>query len=588
MAKRGFRIFFTALGVVCFVGFAGIVVLAALVGRAPSVPENAVLVLRVGGELSEVAPADLVGYLRGARTPTVRSIVESLHRAKTDTRIRAVLLEPTGFTSPLWGKVQEIRDAVVDFRESGKPVYAYLEEGGDREYYLATAADKISLMPASSLDLTGVATYAVFLRGTLDRIGAVADLHHVGAYKSAPNTFTEKGYTPTQKEMDESLTRDLYEQIVGGVADGRKKSAADVRALIDQGPFLPEAARRAGLVDEVQYEDQVHAALAATDENRRIDGDAYARANAGSLGSNRGPRIAVIYAAGTINSGKNGYDPVNGAILGSDTLIGYIRQVRRDTAVRAIVLRIDSPGGSATASDAVWRELMIARNERADRPIVASMSDLAASGGYYIALPAQTIVAQPSTLTGSIGVFGGKIVTGGVYEKLGARIESTSVGKQAEIDSPARPYTPAEVRKIDEQLRAFYDQFVKKVADSRRSTPAKIDALAQGRVWTGRQAKDNGLVDALGGLDRALALAKERAKIPAESDVEIVVYPARKSFYDLLAEGLSGSGDSASVGAWLSANLSAGELEALRVVRGPLAMFKRGETLALMPFTFLR
>ena len=170
--------------------------------------------------------------------------------------------------------------------------------------------------------------------------------------------------------------------------------------------------------------------------------------------------------------------------------------------MRGIVLRIDSPGGSATASDAVWRELMIARNEREDRPIVASMSDLAASGGYYIALPAQVIVAQPSTLTGSIGIFGGKIVTGGVYDKLGARIESTSIGKHAEIESPVRPYNPDEVKKLDEQLQAFYDQFVEKVATSRRSTPEKIDAMAQGRVWTGRQAKDRGLVDALGGLDR--------------------------------------------------------------------------------------
>ena len=170
----------------------------------------------------------------------------------------------------------------------------------------------------------------------------------------------------------------------------------------------------------------------------------------------------MIYAAGTINGGKSGYDPVNGAVVGSDTLIEYIRQARRDSSVRAIVLRIDSPGGSATASDAIWRELMIARNERADRPIVASMSDLAASGGYYIAMPAQVIVAQPSTLTGSIGIFGGKIVTGGVYEKLGAHIESTSIGKHAEIESPARPYNPEELKKLQEQLQAFYDQFVEK------------------------------------------------------------------------------------------------------------------------------
>ena len=275
-------------------------------------------------------------------------------------------------------------------------------------------------------------------------------------------------------------------------------------------------------------------------------------------------------------------------MIGSETLIEYIRQARRDASVRGIVLRIDSPGGSATASDAVWRELMIARNEREDRPIVASMSDLAASGGYYIALPAQVIVAQPSTLTGSIGIFGGKIVTGGVYEKLGAHIESTSIGKHAEIESPVRPYNPDEVKKLDEQLQAFYDQFVEKVATSRHSTPEKIDALAQGRVWTGQQAKEHGLVDALGGLDRAIELTKERAKIPADSDVELVVYPPRKSFYEILSDQFNGTNESLEVGRWLSASLSKGELEVLRTMRGPLAMFRRGEPLALMPFTFLR
>src|SRR4029077_6259056 len=234
------------------------------------------------------------------------------------------------------------------------------------------------------------------------------------------------------------------------------------------------------------------------------------------------------------------------------------------------VLRIDSPGGSAGASDAIWRELMIARNERADRPIVASMSDLAASGGYYIALPAEVIVAEPSTLTGSIGIFGGKIVTGGVYEKLGANIGSTSIGRNAEIDSPARPFNAGELKKLQEQLQAFYDQFVEKVAASRHTSPEKIDQVAQGRVWTGRQAKQNGLVDALGGLDAAVAIAKQRAKLAADSDVELVVYPPRKSFYEIVAEQFNGSGDQVAVSTWLAANLSEGEPGALRVMRGPL------------------
>jgi protease-4 len=591
MARRGFAILFTLLGIAFVISVVGFGLLYLAFGREPAVASNSTLVLRVGGDLREIAPADVVSYVRGVKTPTVRSVVESLRKAKVDARVRAVLLKPTGFESPFWGKVQEVRDAVIDFRKSGKPVYAYLEYAGDREYYLATAADKVFLMPSASLDLTGVATYELFLRGTLDKINVFPDLHHIGDYKTAVNTFTEKGYTKAHKEMDEAMNRDLYEQIVRGIADGRKKNEADVRTILDDGPFLPEDALHAGLVDDVAYEDQVDDRLRSGERRRQIDGDEYGRVSPSSLGLNKGPRVAVIYAAGTIAGGKSGYDPVNGPVAGSETLVEYIRQARHDSAVRAIVLRIDSPGGSAAASDAIWRELMIAKNERADRPLVASMSDLAASGGYYIAMPAQVIVAEPSTLTGSIGIFGGKFVTGGVYEKLGAHIDSTSIGRHAEINSPARRYNAEELKKLQEQLQAFYDQFVEKVADSRHSTPEKIDALAQGRVWTGRQAKLNKLVDELGGLDRAIAIAKQRAKIAVESDVEIVVYPPRKSFYELLSEQFSGSSDSlqaAALSAWMDTNLSKGEIEALRAMRGPLTMFRRGEILALMPFTFLR
>ncbi len=606
MARRKFTVIFTVLGFAFFLSMAGFLILYLAVGREPSVASNSTLVLKVGGDLAEVAPANVVGYLRGSRAPTVRNIVDNLRKAKVDARVSSVLLKPTGFESPYWGKVQEIRDAVLEFRKSGKPVYAYMEYGGDREYYLASAADRIFLMPSSPLDLNGIATYQVFLRGTFDKIGAYPDLHHIGDYKTASNQLTEKGYTPAHKEMDQSLNRDLYDQFIAGVADGRKKSAAEVEALLNDGPFLPEDALRAGLVDDVAYEDQVEDRLrngvvrageakkakkadAVTEGRlRKIDGDDYARIGTTSLGLNRGPRIGVIYATGTINGGKSGYDPLNGEIVGSETLIDAIRQARRDGSLRAIVLRIDSPGGSAAASDAIWRELMIARNERADRPIIASMSDLAASGGYYIAMPAHVIVAQPSTLTGSIGIFGGKIVTGGVYEKLGAHIESTSIGKHAEINSPARRYNADELSKLQEQLQAFYDQFIEKVATSRHTTPQKIDAVAQGRVWTGHQAKQNGLVDVLGGLDAAVAIAKQRAKLGADSEVELVVYPPRKSFYEVLSDQFGGASDQIAVSTWLTANLSKGELEALRLMRGPLAMFRRGEVLALMPGTFLR
>src|SRR3954464_12591888 len=337
MARRGIAILFSFLGVAFLVSIVGFTLMYLLFGREPAVPSNATLLLKAGGSLSELAPADVVGYLRGSRTPTVRTVVDNLRKAKVDPRVRAVLLKPTGFQSPFWAKVQEVRDAVLDFKKSGKPVYAYLEYGGDREYYLATAADKIFLMPSTPLDLVGVATYELFLRGTLDKIGAVPDLHRIGQYKTAVNTFKEKGYTPAHKEMDESMNRDLYEQIVRGIADGRKKDEAAVRKVIDDGPFLPEDAMRAGLVDDVVYEDQVDDKLRAGEPRRHLDTDDYARVSATSLGLNKGPRVAVVYASGTITSGKSGYDAVNGGIVGSETLIEHIRQARRDTSVRAIV-----------------------------------------------------------------------------------------------------------------------------------------------------------------------------------------------------------------------------------------------------------
>ena len=587
MTRRPVVIIVALLAAALIVSVAGLVMIAAVIGRQPTVPSRAALSLAVGGDIAEVPASDVVAYLSDATTPTVRGIVDNLRKAKTDARVRAVLLKPTGFASPYWGKVQELRDALLDFKESGKPLYAYLEYGGDREYYLASAADKVFLMPASTLDLVGVATYQLFLRGTLDKIGAHPDLHHIGDFKTASNSFTETGYTPAHRQMDEWLNRDLYEQIVRGIAAGRKKSEADVRQLIEQGPFLADDALRAGLVDEVLYEDQVAEKMRGDerdDDLDTIDGDDYGRVSPTSLGLNRGPRIAVIYAVGAIVSGQSGYDPLNGAAVGSESLIESIRDAREDSSVRAIVLRVDSPGGSATASDAVWRELMLAREKR---PLIVSMSDLAASGGYYIAMPGHVIVAQPTTLTGSIGIYGGKFISGGVYEKLGANIESTSIGKHAEMNSPARPYNPDELKKVKAQLESFYTGFVTKVAAARGRTPEQIDAIAQGRVWTGQQAVQNGLVDTLGGLDKAIEVAKEKAGIDADDEVQLVVYPEPKSFYELVSE-FSGARGEAAAGAWLLNNLSTGERDALRMLRGPATLFRRGELLALMPFTFLR
>jgi protease-4 len=303
----------------------------------------------------------------------------------------------------------------------------------------------------------------------------------------------------------------------------------------------------------------------------------------GSLGIRPESRIAVLYASGVIASGESSQDAINGAVVGSDTLVDQIQRIRDDESIRAIVLRVDSPGGSAVASDVIWRELSITRDQKPSRPLIASMSDLAASGGYYISMPAQVIVAQPATLTGSIGIFGGKVAIGGTLEKVGITTATVQSGRNATLGSPFTPFTLEQRRKILEYMQVFYDDFVEKAAESRKRTPAQVDAVAQGRVWTGQQARAHGLVDELGGLDRAIEIAKERAGIPADEDVELVVYPPRRTLYEALAQQFGSSGVT------LLARLMGGaEARAVGALTAPVRMFRRGEPLALMPWTFVR
>ena len=583
--RRGVAIVLTLITLAVIVSFLGVAFIYVLLSRGPSIEDDSTLVLRPGGELQETTPDDVVGQLIGSETTTVRGFVESLRLAKRDPRITAVLLMPSSLNSPFWGKVQELRDAVLDFRKSGKTVVAFLEFGGDREYYLASAADRVYLLPTSALDLTGVASYEVFLRGTFDKLGAYPDFLQIGDYKTAVNQLTQKSFTPAHREMTESLNGDMYGQLVHGIASARKKTEAEMRQLLDQGPVAPEDAVKYGLVDGLAYEDQLDdriPQLRQGGEMRRVDGGDYQRVTARSLGIRPSSRIAVLYASGVIASGRSGYDPGNGAVVGSDTFVEQVRRLREDDSIKAIVLRVDSPGGSSVASDVMWRELVITRDQKPSRPLITSMSDLAASGGYYISVPGQAIVAQPGTLTGSIGIFAGKIVIEGTLDKVGVTTETVKSGKNSDIYSPFARFSPEQRVKVGQYMDGFYKNFVTKVAQGRHMTPEGVNAIAQGRVWTGAQAKERGLVDALGGLDTAVAIAKQRAHIPADEDVDLVVYSPRRSFYEALTQlGRS----SISLGSW-GGLMNAGP--AMRALATPVTAFRRGEPLALMPYAFIR
>jgi protease-4 len=584
--KRGVRFVIGFLVVATVISMGAMLILYLAMGKEPTVAARSTLVLRPSGALPEVLPDVVFG---NSEELTVRAYVDLIRKAKSDTRIKGIVLKPGSLDSPFWAKIQEIHDALKDFKLTGKFVYAYLEDAGDREYYLATAADKIYLLPSATLQVSGLATYEIFLRGTFDWIGTYPDFIHIGDYKTAINTYLEKSFTPAHKEMSVSLNSDQFNQLVLAIADGRKKSEADVRAVIDQGPFQPEDALRLGLVDELAYDDElddVQRDLAAT---HFVEADEYLQVSWAAAGVSRRSKVAVINAVGVIASGRSGYDPVNGPVVGSDSLIEYIRDARADRSIKAIVLRVDSPGGSSTASDVIWRELTISRDS--GRPIIVSMSDLAASGGYYIALGGDAIVAEPGTLTGSIGVYSGKFVTSGSYEKLGANIEATSKGKHAEMYSPDRKFTPEERTKIESSMQSFYDQFVEKAAEARHMTPEKIDEIAQGRVWTGQQAKANGLVDQLGGLYTAIGLAKQRARIPASEDVELVVYPARRSFLEVLSQEFqapAGRVQNTQTSEALLTLLGPHERRALAALLAPARLFRSGQILAHMPYVFVR
>ncbi|MEO5819411.1 MAG: signal peptide peptidase SppA [Vicinamibacteraceae bacterium] len=576
-ARRGVWLVLVLIVVASLLSAAGVWFTASLTGGRASVPSSTALVLRLDADLGEVEGSGLFDrFVEGP--PTVRALVAAIGRAKTDSRVKGLVLEPVG-AAPFWARSQEIRDAILDFRKSGKKTIAFLEYGGEQEYFLATACEKVTLLPSSVLDLKGLATYEVFLRGAFDKIGVTPDFIHIGDYKTAINAYTQRTFTPAHREMAESLNHDTFDQLVQAIAVARKKTPETIRALFDEGPFIAEDALAAGLVDALVYRDEVEEKMGLGDEDTTDFAD-YVRALSPSFSFSSRPKIAVIYAVGTIASGEG----PSGDVAGSDTLVEYINQAADDRSVKAIVLRVDSPGGSSIASDVIWRALMLAREEK---PLIVSMGDLAASGGYYIAMPGHVIVAQPGTLTGSIGIYTGKFAIGGTLEKLGASMEAVSEGKMAQMDSPARPFTAAERAKIEEQVQAFYEQFVTKVAEARKSTPEKIDAVAQGRVWTGRQAKKIGLVDELGGLNRAIAIARERAKIAVGADVELVIYPPRASLFDALSHPLGQTEESSSLRSAL-ALFAPADRRVMRQVLAPMRLLGRREPLALMPFVFTR
>jgi protease-4 len=495
---------------------------------------NTVLTLRLEGEIEEQPPPDpLTEALFGARL-TVTDIVEALDRAETDPRITGIEVRVGASTLGV-AKIQEIHQKIREFNRQGKFSVAYLEFATNRSYYLASACQTVILLPTSLFHVRGLMTSTTFLRGTLDKLGIYPDLYHIGDYKNAMNVFTEKKYTPAHREAEQTLLEDIYHQYLRGVAEARGLKLEEVQKALEKGPYTSQEALATKLIDRVAYADEARDLVKQKNRGseNRLGLDEYLRRTE----RRGGPKLAVIYATGTILPGRSGSSPWGGAVMGSETIAEQFRRAREDASIKAVILRVDSPGGVTFPSEIIRRELVVTKRLK---PVVVSMSDLAASGGYAIAMSANRIVAEPGTITGSIGVVGGKLNLLGLYQKLGLSQDYLATSENSTLDYPFQNFTPAQRESILKYMRDIYGNFIQGVAEGRKMKVEAVDKIGQGRVWSGERALQLGLVDELGGLDAAITAAKALAKIPASERVRLIYLPPPKSLFETIRDLLDG------------------------------------------------
>ncbi|MGI9005986.1 MAG: signal peptide peptidase SppA [Streptosporangiaceae bacterium] len=471
----------------------------------------------------ETRQADPLSAIMTRHQSTITDLLAGLRAARTDARVKALIVKLGGRPVGL-GVVQELREAVIRFREAGKPAWAWAEtfgefSAGNVPYYLATAFDMIYLQPSGDLGLTGLAVERVFLRGTLDKLGISMEIGARHEYKSAPEQLTEKGFSGPSREAAGRIAQSVTDQITSAIAERRGISATDAQRLVNEGPYLADQALAAGLVDALGYRDEVYAALRQQvgAEPILLYVGRYQRmreltSRAKQLAGPRPQAVALIQATGGIRRGRSGRSPLTGTSMGSDSITAALRAAIADEHIKTIVLRVNSPGGSYVASDSIWREVVRARN--AGKPVVVSMSDVAASGGYFISMAADAIVAQPGTVTGSIGVFSGKPVLSEALGKAGVSTDSIVLGDHAAMFSTNKPFSSDEWQIVDAWLDHIYADFTGKVATGRGLPAERVHELARGRVWTGADALESKLVDELGGVEEAAAIARRRAGLP--------------------------------------------------------------------------
>lgn len=507
------------------------------------VPRHSWLEVDLAGDLPEEAPSadGWRGAVQSSRLSSQR-LFHALRAAETDDRLDGVLLRPDFFGGSL-SQATAIRAQILRLRDRGMPVWAMLELPDARSYYIATACDVVAIAPEGQLRIPGLRTEMLFLRDGLDQLGVEADYVSVGEFKSAPEFFERSQPTEPARRQAAEYLDDAFELWIDALAQGRGLTRQRMLQLVDRAEMDADEALGAGLVDRISTMRELRED--AGDDIETVEVGQYA-VEAMRLANHGGDAIAVIYAAGTIVPGHSGRGAMGERFLGSETLQERLLKAERDENVRAVVLRIDSPGGSATASDAIYRSLLRLRESK---PVVASLASMAASGGYYVAMPADHIVSDALTLTGSIGVYMGKMDLSGSYEKLGIGFELLERGEHASIYSALRPFSENERNMIEGRLRRFYDRFVGRVSVSRGMTPEEVDAVAQGRVWSGQRAVGHGLADELGDLQLAIDRARELAGLAAELPVSIRHYQPEPSLLQrMLADLMAANGSESTPG----------------------------------------
>jgi len=551
----------------------------------PDIADKSVVVFNLGGSLPDyVADDPIAAKLFNRDDESLTNLLLQLRKAKQDARIGGVLLK-INLMDTGWAKIEELRDALADFRTSKKPAYAIIEFGTNKEYYLATACDKTFVLPEGLLFINGLAADVMFFRGSLDKLGVQMEVAKIGKYKNAPDQLTDKQMNEAFREVVNSILDEEFNLYIDGIARARNLSPQDVRTLIDNAPFTPEQARDARLIDAVAYRDEVdedfRQRLGYGDDDdekklRTVAASKYKAVTPESLKLNMGERIAVIYAAGTVNSGASG-----NSTIGSDTIVKALNDARDDKTVRAVVLRIDSGGGSGIAGDAIDHAVNLCK---AKKPVVISMGDVAASAAYQMSMSASKIVAEPSTVTGSIGVFSFKPVVRGLYDWLGVTNEYVLRGRRAGLLREDQPFSPDERQVFENMVQNFYQTFITKVARGRSRDVEYINSIAQGRVWTGAQARERGLVDEIGGFEKSIQVAKSLANIPADKEVRRVVFPAPKTFLESFLG--NDTTDEARAATARQTMIDAMPKEAQRSLRyvSVFDKLKRGEAVAMMPF----